>query len=264
MLNLMKADMYRIFRGKGMYITLGLTILFVALTVFVFRSVAIVVGVTDVDPLDFERMTYVTGADASLLALNNVNSVMHLFLIVPFMLIAVSVFSSGAVKNELCAGIGRSGLYLGKWVLSVVLGLLYLAFNLLLTVAMALPIDGLGYWGSGHLANVLQSFGLQALVMAAFISVGIFISFVTRRTSATLGAFLAFIFVPRLIASILAMAFEGAASFIYYDLVAQFAFFADVSAIDSTQLVRGILIALGYIVVPTVVGIALFKKAEIK
>ena len=264
MLNLMKADMYRIVRGKGLYIIFGLAALFIALTVFVFRSVAIVLGVANVDPMDFERAAYLTGADASLLALGNVSNSMYLFLIVPFIVVAMAGFSSGAVKNELSAGIGRGKLYGAKWMLSVLVGLVFLIFNMVLTVVLALLVDGLGDWGYGHLANVLQSFGLQVLVMSALMSVGIFIAFVTRKTAATLGIFLAFVFVPGALASILAMAFDWAARYAYYDLTAQFAFFANVAMIDRLQIVRGVVLAVGFIVVPTVAGLAIFRRAEIK
>ena len=260
MLNLMKADMYRIVRGKGLYISLALILTFVLLTLFVFRTASMAVGVQEYRP----AVTYVTSVAASQLALDNVAGMIHIFFIPMFVVVAMAAFSSGAVKNELTVGISRGKFYLAKFALSVLLCLLLLVFNLALSVLLALPIDGAGDWGDGHVANLLQSFGLQALVMLALVSVGIFLSFVTRKTAATIGLFLSFVFVPSLVIAILAEAIEGAMDWLRFDLAAQLQFFSNVSLIDNAQIIRGVVLAVAFIVVPTVVGLAIFRKAEVK
>ena len=260
MLNLMKADMYRIVRGKGLYISLALILGFVMLTLFVFRSASMGVGVQEYTPAE----AYITGAVASFLALGNVAGMVHIFFIPMFIVVAIAAFSSGAVKNELTVGISRGKFYLTKFALSALLSLFLLLFNLGFSILLALPIDGVGNWGDGHITNLLQSFALQTLVMLALVSVGIFFSFVTRKTAATIGIFLAFVFVPSLVLAIMAEGFEWAMDLLRFDLASQLQFFANVSLVDDAQIVRGVVLAVGYVVVPTVAGLAIFKRAEIK
>ena len=294
MISLIKADIYRIFRSKGIYITLAILAAFVALTIFVFGAAMTQAGLTintvdtpyglqltsdelanmtdlveRMDTLTNELMQDmitlphgITAADAVQIAMENVASVMIYFAIPLLVIVSMASFSSGAIKNELSTGHSRFAIYVSKFLLAALLSVLLLAIHLVLSVLFALPAAGFGTWGGGMVANLLQSFLLQGLTMVALMSVGTFLCFATRKTSAVIGLFLAFIWLPVALVQLLSMAFSGALAYMYYDLGNQLMFFANVSA--NTQLLRGIAIALGYIIVPTVAGIALFKKAEIK
>jgi len=135
---------------------------------------------------------------------------------------------------------------------------------LLLSVLFATTIDGIGYWDSGYLANTLKSFGMQTFFMLAINSVGIFLCFATKKTAAVIGAFIAIVLVPLMIVSLLVLAFPGAMEYTNYDLVYQLIIFAQTASLSGTAFARGVAIGLAYLLIPTIGGIMLFRKAEIK
>jgi len=259
MLNMMRADMYRIFRGKGIYITFAIMLAFAILTVFVFRS-AMQVGFVEEIP---ETLEVMTGAYAVQLALDSMDVLMFMFL--PLIIIlAVSPFSSNAVKNELTIGISRVQFYFSKFALSTVLSVVLMALYIGISVVLATTIDGFGNWGNGFFTNILKLFGMQVLFALALNSVGMFFAFVTRNTGAAVGIYLAIMLAPQLIIGLLGMAFPRVMTFMYYDLASQFGIFAQVSRLSGMEISRGIAVGLGYLLIPVIGGIMLFKKAEIK
>lgn len=259
MINLMKADLYRIFRGKGFYIAFSVIIAWCAITVFVFRAAGVTIGLQEYQP----AADYMTGIIAAWISLQNVAGMLYILFMVMFVMVVMSGFSSGAIKNELTTGIGRGKFYLSKFILSVFLCLFLQLFNFGVTVLLALPMDGMGEWG-GSITYLVQSFALQSLIMVGLVSVGIFICFVTQKTAATIGLFLAFTFVPALVVSLMMVAFENAINFLNYDLTSQLSFFENISLLEDVQIIRGVIIGLIYIIVPTIAGIAIFVKGEVK
>lgn len=274
MMNLIKADMYRIWRGKGIYISFALLIFFVVLTVFVFRAAASgpAIAFMEYEPgmsemeisTPFQSVAYVTGSQAAQMALYNVSSVLVYIFLGIIVVVAMGGFSSGAIKNDLAIGIPRGKIYLSKWMLASGLCLLLLGANLVLSVALVIPFDGLGDWGGGYVMEVAQAFLLQGLATVAVVGVGIFFAFLTKKTSATIGLFLAFMLVPAGLAQLLSIAFERALDYMVYDLGNQLVFFASPGSLTGGEIARGVGVVVGYMVVTALVGVALFKKAEVK
>ncbi|MCL1787028.1 MAG: ABC transporter permease [Defluviitaleaceae bacterium] len=262
MMRLMRADMYRVLRGKAIYITFAVMIANAILTVFVLRTAAIQIGVID-DPNMFEAAEYLSGSVAAQMALDAMNILPYLFL--PLIIgVAMASFSSDAVKNELSTGISRAKFYLSKWTLSSILCVAMMALHMVLFVVFATINDGLGHWGDGFVSGILQAFAAQTLMALAFNSIGMFLCFVTRRTAAVTGLYLAFILVPQMIVALLSIAFPGAMDYFFYDLGAQFNIFAQMATLSNGEIARGLAVGLGYLVIPLLAGVALFKKAEIK
>ena len=262
MMKLMRADMYRIFRGKVIYITVAIMIAMAVLTVYVLRTAAIQIGFTD-DPDFFEAAEVMSGSIAARMALEGMNIMPYLFL--PFMIVvAMASFSSDAIKNELSTGISRVKFFLAKWTLSSILCLMLMLLHLVLYVVFATTVDGFGNWGDGFFLEVIQAFGAQILFALAFNSVGMFLCFVTRRTAAVNGIFIAFVLVPQMLVALLSLAFPGAIDIMFYDLGAQFGLFAQMATLSNREIARGLAIGAGYLIIPLATGMALFKRAEIK
>jgi len=115
MIRLMRADMYRIFRGKGIYITLGLMLLLVSLTIFVFRSAiqtGVVVAPEDMDSAMPVVEEVISGSVAAQMALGSMDAMAYYFFLPLIIIVAMAAFTSGAVKNELSTGISRTRFYL--------------------------------------------------------------------------------------------------------------------------------------------------------
>ena len=267
MLNLMRADMYRILRGKGIYITFAIMISIAVMTVFVVRAsmqtgLALPQeGYEYFNP--FLQQEIITGADAAFMALSSMDT--NIFFFLPLIIfVAMSPFSSSAVKNELTVGISRVKFYLSKWVLASALSVALMTLYLGLTTLFGIIDSGVGDWGNGFAANVLQTFGMQVLFALALNSVGIFFCFVIRRAGATEGIYIAFAMVPQFIVMLLMMAFPGAVRALEFDLASQFGLFVNIAGMTGGEIARGLIVGLAWLIVPAIAGIALFKRAELK
>jgi len=268
MLNIIRADMYRILRGKGIYITFAILIAMAVLTIFVFRS-SVQTGVTVVPPEEAEyfnpflQQEIITGADAAVMAVSSMD--FQLFLFLPLIIfIALSPFSSSAVKNELTIGISRVKYYLSKWILTSALSVFMMALYLAISIVFGIIDSGVGDWSNGFVANILQSFGMQVLFALAMNSVGIFFCFVIRKAGATEGVYIALVLVPQMIFGLISIAYPDIVWVLNFDLASQFGIFAQTATLSTGEIARGLAVGAAYLIIPAVAGIALFKKAEIK
>jgi len=261
MMNIIRADMYRIFRGKAIYITFAIMLLIAVLSVIVFMEApqtGIIIEVTIAD----DAADAITGATAAQMAISSIDLLVYFFL--PLILIvAISMFSSGAIKNEISTGLDRTKLYFSKFILSSTLSIVFMLLHVLLHIILATPINGFGYWG-GILSNMVASFGALILVALAFNSIGIFLCFVFQRSGAVNGIYLAVVFVPSAIIMLLSMAWPSVMDLISYDLFNQFPILSNVNLLSNAELACSIAICLVFILAPLAAGVTIFKKAEIK
>ncbi|MCL2364908.1 MAG: ABC transporter permease [Defluviitaleaceae bacterium] len=269
MFNLMRADAYRMQRGKGIYIVLGIMLLIAALTIFVFRS-ALIMGVQTEAPeiVDgeinlFVQQEVITAADGAQMALASMDIMMY-FILPIVLILAMAPFSSSAVKNELTIGFSRAKFYFSKLLFACTLSVLFMVVNIALYILFGTVSDGWGYWGSGLGIEVLQIFGSQVLFALAFNSIGVFMCFVFRKSGVAIGLYIAFTLVPQMVIGLLSIAFPEALRAMYFDLASLFGIFAGMPTMQSADIIQGLLIGLAWLVVPTVAGLAIFQRAEIK
>ena len=277
----MRADMFRIFKGKAVYVTFAIMMLVTILIVFVFRTApqtGIIIADEQVsetietteDPFEVlsevifpDRSDTMNGAVAAQIALVSIDALAFVFIVL-FCVVAVDMFTTGAIKNELSTGLSRTKLYIAKFILSSALCIGFVFLYLLASILLATLIDGVGYWGNGLFIDVFASFSAQMLLVLAINSVGMFLSFVTRKEGAVIGLFLAAMYAPTAIAGLLSIAFPPAMEFLNYDLFSQFGFLTQVTNISALELTRSIAICVIFILVPTIAGITIFRRAEIK
>jgi len=277
----MRADIYRIFNGKAIYVTFAIMMLFTILVVFVFRT-APQTGViitdepaaetleTTGDVLETigeallpDRADTMNGAVAARIVILSIDNLSFFFLVL-ICIIAMDMFTTGAIKNELSSGMNRTKLYLAKFALSSAFCIGFMFLYLLASTVLASLIDGVGYWGDGLLTYVFVSFSAQMLLVLALNSVGMFLGFVTRKEGAVIGLFLAVMYAPTTIAGLLSIAFPYAMDILNYDLFSQFGFLSQAMSISGAELARSISICMIFILVPTIVGITIFRRTEIK
>jgi len=262
MINIMRADMYRILRGKAIYITFAIVLVLTILMVYIFRS-APNIGVTIDDPYFMVAAETMSGAIAATMALGSMDNLTAFFLVI-FSIIAVDAFACNAIKNELSTGASRTKLFMSKWMLSSLVSIGLMLLYLLISVIFATTVDGFGYWGDGLFLDVLQAFGAQAVITMALCSVGVFLSFTLRKSGAVIGIYLAVIFAPTMILALLSLAFPDVMDLLRFDLNSQYGVFAQMATQSATDIARGFAIGLGFLIVSIVGGIMLFKRAEIK
>jgi len=210
-----------------------------------------------------DRADSMDGAVAAQIAVMSIDTLAFIFLVL-ICIVAMDMFSTGAIKNELSTGLDRTKLYFAKFILSSVFSIGFTLLYFLTSILLATLIDGVGYWGDGLFTAVFASFSAQMLLVLALNSVGMFLGFVTRKEGAVIGLFLAVMFVPTAIAGLLSIASPSAMDILNYDLFSQFDFLSQVTNISAVELTRSIVICLIFILVPTFAGITIFRRAEIK
>jgi hypothetical protein len=278
----MRADLYRIFRSKALYISLGVLIAYTLLSVgsmVAMNSIMDSAGlqmemfITEADNDAFAAMTGMSMSDL-FREVNGINitGVLQMdmsppiFITLPILLsVAAAMFSSGAVKNGIAVGMCRTRLYLSKLLLSSAFAVAVLIIYMLVGILFATALRGFGgpapsgYWG-----DLFAVFGAQALALLAFNCIGIFLTFITKRSGAVIGAFIGFYFVPQLLILIFMNIFDNLPNLIDYDLPTVINRFAQLPSLDSRLKTIGFCVVIFYIAATTLGGIFLFKRAEIK
>jgi len=277
MKNIIRADIYRIFRRKGLYITLAIFLALIILHVVV--GIVMYSGILfgDFDMPDAQEMeeagiTIMTSDESAVQAFGHrapysaMNSPGVVFYILLPLLVFISTtdFSSGAVKNTLAGGMTRLKYYSSKLLLScLTCALLFLAYVLLYTV-IATMVSGFGRtldWD--YISQVLRVFLMQLLLFLAITCVGHFFIFITR-SAAVIGVYLAFILAPSLILMLLTFIDSWFENLIIFDLTVSLVKVVDFNALSSGEIQELILIGFGYIIAASIGGYFIFKRAEIK
>ena len=193
MWNMIRADLQRIFRGKGIWITLGI-FFFINLLLTIsyfgdgpgFRGPSIYIeGMEDDMMVDIDTGLPAYGGNMPALTMSDFT----LYFILPVIgLISVVDFSSGAVKNLLSTGTNRTKYYFSKLILScTVVATMFISFILIPTVVITI---GRGF-GDGFAEGTLVMFLGRFLLIMAATTFAVMLSFVTKKAAAMTGIYLA-------------------------------------------------------------------------
>ena len=272
--NLIRADIYRIIRGKALYITLLILLVNAVLTVMAlnaFQHGAITFTMPEAMP---DTMVYeidriletpiVNGVTMPQFAATQMENFIF-FLLPVIIVVAGAIFSHGTVKNDLAWGVSRTKLYLSKLILSSALAVLLLVSFVVFCTVIAVIINGFGGpTPAGHYIELLQIFSAQLVMLLGFVGVGIFLAFTTKRTAAVNGAFIAFVLVPLLLLTSLAMINTSLERLLDFELLTNIMSLAHLPSLETREILRAMGLGVFFLVTSTLGGIALFRRAEIK
>ncbi len=263
MWNLMRADLFRVVRGKCLYVTLAIFLILVSMPPLFGSGASVEIGFDDETSqvLSNDKMT---GAQAPWAFFGDAPNLIFYLLSIIFTVVAVD-FTSGAVKNSLAGGISRTKIYFSK--LFVLLGLAFGFFvvGLLLTVLLASVFNGFG--GSltrGFLLSVLRPAGAQILLLSSAMCIGLCLAFITQKGSSFIGCYLGFFMGESLLLTLLHTYFERFDGIIKYDFILNIRALADVDSLAKSDVLRALSMGLSYIVLSTGLGLRSFVKSEIK
>jgi len=187
------------------------------------------------------------------------------FLLPIIIIVAGTIFSNGTVKNDISWGTSRTKLYFSKLILGVLLSIVMLIFYVGSSMIMAAIVGGFGSpVPDGHWIGLLQIYSAQLVLLIALVSIGVFLAFTTKRTAAVNGAYIAFCLVPPLLISLLAIANENIVRLFEYDLLSNIMGLANLPSMGTAEILRALSVGVFWLVVSTVAGVALFKRAELK
>ena len=266
MMNIIRADIYRIVRGKGIFITFAILLALNILVVATSDGGTIGINMGELEEAlgyDYAEAQF-DGLHIVEVLYTNTDNLAY-YLLPLFILVAAPMFSHGTIKNSLSCGMSRVKLYFAKLLLSSGLSLLMLLFYILSGILIATIIRG--YGGTppdGYLLNILKICSAQFFLLLALNCVGIFLIFISQRTAAVIGIYLAFCLVPALIIMFLMGANPDAIKLYDFDLLGNIQKLGHMGALKRPDFIKAFATGTFYIVASTIGGIALFKRAEIK
>ena len=280
MTNIIRADVYRIVRGKGLYITLAVFLAIIILQIV--GGVNMNAGVNlqfdefidltdfdmenfDIGSLNLSDIFYSpTGAESPFQVMEASSNILYLLL--PLIIfISAADFSSGAAKNTLAGGTSRAKFYCAKLVLSCVCCALMLLTYVVLSILAATLVNGFGGTFDGaYLMSVLKIFLPQLWLCIAGVSVGNFFVFAFQKSAAVNGFFIAFLLVPSILILSLSFISDWFEKLFDYELTMCIGSLAQIDTLPTGGIVRIVAVGTGYLLIAAIGGFAVFKRAEIK
>jgi len=241
MLNMIRADCYRLLRSKVVSITLGIYFLFIVfLTLVVLDS-------------GYEALTSVAPLAESVL----------LFMLPVMFAVAAADFQYRTIKNTIAGGASRLKIYASKWIVAILFGIiLYLGTFVLLT------LTGTAFYGFGKeitgelMIAALQVVAVQMVFVIGAVSMGISLIFISKSALAFCSIYLILFYMTDFILSMASAYFKNPdiqiPSFLSNMRMIGLESFTSISAIQALS------VAVAYMVFSTVPSIWLFRRSEIK
>jgi len=200
MMNLIRADFYRISRGWVVYAPFaGLVLL---------HAIAMVLNSYAVSGTMY--VEFLLGGAQLLFTVS----------MIPFVFcVSVPIFSDGTMKNDISWGMSRTKLYVSKLLVMAMLSALLYVFYIASGMALATIIGGVGDIVPGYGMNLLQAMGAQMVGVLALCSVMIFLSFLLKKPYVLTEALGAVLLIPMLINWISAIFHVDTSWVLYFDLM---------------------------------------------
>ncbi|MDR2546637.1 MAG: ABC transporter permease [Lachnospiraceae bacterium] len=277
MRNIIKADLYRIFRSKGVYIALAVFLLLTVLQVL-FGADGLVIGVMvdsdirydvvynadgTVSELIPQEIT-MNGRDAPFIFADVTDNL--IYLILPFIVFIVAVdFQSGAVKNILSSGISRYKYFFAKFSLMALVSASLMAVYLFLPIILGTILYGYGGEINGEYISAIAEIYLpQFYLVFAYVCVGLFVSFAFKSVAALNTIYIMLSLLPTIIIAILIEYNEWYAKLLDYVIVLAIKTFSLAGGSAPPDTPKALMIGGIYMIFSIIGGILLFRKAEIK
>lgn len=190
MINMMKADLYRIFRGVGIYIAVLLIIAISAISIVMKQAGYIGNGTVTVDNdtiVEADDSISVVIADTSAghkmlvrsMIAANINLYYPLILVV--FVILMSDFSNKTLKNTLTSAVNKRKYFKYKLLMSLGCSAIFIIFSNLFAYILNYIKNGKEY--TEPIDNILKATFLQMPMLLGIVSFLVFVGFLTRRTA---------------------------------------------------------------------------------
>lgn len=186
MLNLLRADFYRIKKDIVLIIALILLVIFALMLPLLYYAMSIVGG----DSLaELEAIGMSISFSGKSVFVSSMSLTNNFGLILP-VLIGILVcrdFTTGTVRNKIISGHSKASVYLSHAVSAAATGAALFALYSLLSLAFGVLILGYGSeFNSGELIYLIKTLLMGILIFAAVISLAVFFSAITRNTGVTI------------------------------------------------------------------------------
>lgn len=262
MLNLIRADFYRLVHGKMLWVTTGIFALFYSLGgtgkfTPTFR--------TTIGGNQIERAGKIlSGSQAPYALMSSPVFIIYFFL--PLLItVACADFSSGAIKNTLAKGGSRLQYYFSKLLLVYILGTAFDLLQVGLPLISGTIVLGFGQaLNAGYFEKLLEVFLMQLPLFGGVISVGMFLVFLTRKTVVASLAYLGLFTAAQYGAFIETSLSGDFAHLLHYDILYCLRLAVSSPGLTTQEIIRMVALGCGYMFGTTLLGVLVFQKSDIE
>lgn len=278
MLNIIKSDLYRLFRGKAVYIVSAIIIFLSVISIITLSPghVGIATNSMDISLDNTELLAKIStvkslgefrdvmksigtfALDKDIIG-QNVN-LYYVFIVVVVIILTVD-FSNKSIKNTLSSAISRRKYYFSKLILILGLCTFFVLLNNYFTYFLNLAVNGKEF--SSSFVEITKLTIYQIPLLYGIISLLVCFAFAFMKTSTFNTVSIPFIMVFQLVASGIIALFRLKTD-IFYNYEIQYALSNLANNPTNSYIIKCIILGIIYIVVFNVIGYNLFKKAEIK
>lgn len=272
MFNIIRADMYRIIRGKGLYLCFAVIILTLCVSIYLKQAGHIGINTEIPDSLEIsEDMTIddVFGAlmnveehevDVDIMASGG--NLYYFFIFAVFTIFCTDV-SNHTVKNVISSGITRRTYYVSKLLLSLGIGTIFILFHTYGGYLGNIIYNGSAY--SSSLGDVTKIMVSQLPVFYGMIGILVMLCVVTQKTSKYTAITLILVMGTQLVVTIASAIFQFDTSLVLqYEFEGILRSVAVLGDIPMKTLITGVGIGSTALVASTIIGLEYFKKCTIK
>lgn len=248
MINILVSDFYKLRKSITLWICVGMSLL---------AAIVMVVSTQSTQSPDISGI-YIMGS----VGVNGYN--VNVIFIATFISIFLSSeFSFGTMKNVLSRGSDRIKVYLSKLIVCSIASL----FMMVVLMGASL-IVGTIYWGfDPHGIATFSGIGgmilTQSLLMVAYAALFACISVTMRSVGAIAIDIISILLFPNLLGPMSTVIFRGSVNLNDFWIGQSVLKVSTVTPL-SNDVILGIIIALSWLLVSTIVGIALFRKRDVK
>lgn len=260
MINILKVDLYKMFKAKSFYVIGIILAAFSALNAYAFAKISLDAN---------EELLMLINSNFFVVFMQNVNSVVT-YVTLFVVLFMVSEFSNGTIKNIATKGYLRESIYFSKLIVGAISTLIYVA-----VVALSIYLPYI-FVLRGHITNefempkyFINSFFIMLLHLLAYISIGLMIASLVRKSGLSVVCLFAFTslipFILDMLDKLLASNFETKFSLSKYFISGSLSYAisqADLSIPDK-DILRIILVPICFFVASVAIGVTVFKKRDI-
>lgn len=280
MINMIKADLYRVFRGKGIYLAILLAVIMASSSIYVMQPGYI--GLTSSDTISGDSMVDdETGLELS--ATNSISKTRKILketsgypldsaiigtnvnLYYMFIIIVVGVLvtdlSHSTAKNTLSSAISKKKYYLSKLFTCCLLCIGLVLLNNYGTYIFNRLINGAKF--SSGIEKITKYTLVQLPIMCGIISLLVCMAFLLRKTAAFNAVSIPFVMAAQIVIIGVSALFSIKSKHIM-EYEYQFMLSNLVTDTSFSYIMKSITLAIIYIVVFNILGYNVFRKSEIK
>ncbi|WMJ24410.1 ABC transporter permease subunit [Paludicola sp. MB14-C6] len=275
MINLLRSELYKLFKSKSFYICCFICVIATIVVAFTYNFLQ-----NNMSPEMLEQMNNAAISDKSSITSPNslftqkfngqlflsqsfTGNTLQIILAVFVSLFVSSEFTTGTIKNIVAKGFTRFNVYFAKLIIVWVASILMMLIIPLTAVSIGTILWGFGNAASDLTKNIVVFFGLQILLCLALSSLFVTISVVVRSNGASIAINVCIIAFSSILTALLdAILPEGKTISQYWiqnNII-------DVSSFGLTakQITRSLIISSSYLLICVLGGFFIFQKKDIK